>query len=51
MRVKICGMSTFADLSCDIAACADAIGFLMEITYVTQDVVTPREAAAMGCDD
>ena len=47
MRVKICGMTTFADLACAIAAGADAIGFLMGIMHVTQDAMTPREAAAM----
>lgn len=47
MRVKICGTATFADLACAVAAGADAIGFLMGITHVTQDAVTPREAAAM----
>ena len=47
MRVKICGTATFADLACAIAAGADAIGFLMGITHVTQDAVMPCEAAAM----
>lgn len=47
MRVKICGTATFADLDCAVAAGADAIGFLMGITHVTQDAVTPETAAAM----
>ena len=48
MRVKICGMSTFADLSCDIAACADAIVFLMGLCMSPRMWwVTPCEAAAM----
>ena len=47
MRVKICGTATFADLSCAVAAGADAAGFLMGITHVTQDAVTPEAAAAM----
>ena len=47
MRVKICGTATFADLDCAVAAGADAVGFLMGITHVTQDAVTPETAAAM----
>ena len=47
MRVKICGTATFADLDCAVAAGADAVGFLMGITHVTQDAVTPKTAAAM----
>lgn len=47
MRVKICGTATFADLDCAVAAGADAVGFLMGITHVTQDTVTPETAAAM----
>ncbi|MDR0981600.1 MAG: phosphoribosylanthranilate isomerase [Methanocalculaceae archaeon] len=47
MRVKICGTATFADLACAVAAGADAVGFLMGITHVTQDAVTPEAAAAM----
>lgn len=47
MRVKICGTATFADLECAVAAGADAVGFLMGITHVTQDAVTPETAAAM----
>ena len=47
MRVKICGTGTPADLACAVAAGADAAGFLMGITHVTQDAVTPAEAAAM----
>ena len=47
MRVKICGTATFADLGCAVAAGADAVGFLMGITHVTQDAVTPETAAAM----
>ncbi|HJK54247.1 MAG TPA: phosphoribosylanthranilate isomerase, partial [Methanocorpusculum sp.] len=45
--VKICGTATFADLDCAVAAGADAVGFLMGITHVTQDAVTPETAAAM----
>ena len=47
MRVKICGTATFADLDCAVAAGADAVGFLMGITHVTQDAVTPETASAM----
>lgn len=47
MRVKICGTATFADLACALTAGADAVGFLMGITHVTQDAVTPEAAAAM----
>ena len=47
MRVKICGTATFADLDYAVAAGADAVGFLMGITHVTQDAVTPETAAAM----
>lgn len=47
MRVKICGTATFADLDCAVAAGADAVGFLMGITHVTQDAVTTETAAAM----
>ena len=47
MRVKICGTATFADLDCAVAAGADAVGFLMGITHVTQDAGTPETAAAM----
>ncbi len=47
MRVKICGTATPADLACAVAANADAVGFLMGITHVTQDAVKPAEAAAM----
>lgn len=46
MRVKICGTATFADLACALTAGADAIGFPMGITHVTQDAVT-LEAAEM----
>ena len=45
MRVKICGTATFADLACALTAGADAIGFLMDITHVTQDAMTPKAGA------
>jgi len=47
MKCKICGTGSFADLRCAVDAGADAVGFLMGITHVTQDAVTPEEAAAM----
>ncbi len=47
MKCKICGTGSFADLKCAIDAGADAVGFLMGITHVTQDAVSPEEAAAM----
>lgn len=47
MRVKICGTTTFADLACALTEGADAIGFPMGITHVTQDAVTLGAAAAM----
>ena len=47
MRVKICGTATFADLDCAVAAGADAVGFLMGITHVTQDAVTPETARSL----
>ncbi|MDO9522714.1 MAG: phosphoribosylanthranilate isomerase [Methanocorpusculum sp.] len=47
MKCKICGTGSFADLKCAVDAGTDAVGFLMGITHVTQDTVTPEEAAAM----
>ena len=47
MKCKICGTGSFADLKCAVDAGTDAVGFLMGITHVTQDAVTPEEAAAM----
>ena len=47
MKCKICGTGSFADLKCAVDAGTDAVGFLMGITHVTQDAVSPEEAAAM----
>lgn len=47
MKCKICGTGSFADLKCAVDAETDAVGFLMGITHVTQDAVSPKEAAAM----
>ena len=47
MKCKICGTGSFADLKCAIDAGTDAVGFLMGITHVTQDAVSPEEAAEM----
>ncbi len=47
MRVKICGTGSPADLRCAVDAGADAVGFLMGITHVTQDAVSCADAAAM----
>lgn len=45
--MKICGTGTFADLQAALDAEADAIGFLMGITHLTQDAVSCKDAAAM----
>ncbi|MEA5037765.1 N-(5'-phosphoribosyl)anthranilate isomerase [bioreactor metagenome] len=47
MKCKICGTGSFADLKCAVDAETDAVGFLMGITHVTQDAVSPEEAAEM----
>lgn len=47
MRCKICGTKSFADLKCAIDSGADAVGFIVGTTYVTEDSVTSRDAAAM----
>ena len=47
MRVKICGTGSPADLQCAVDVGADAVGFLMGITHVTQDAVSCAETAAM----
>ncbi|MDU9376342.1 N-(5'-phosphoribosyl)anthranilate isomerase [Methanocorpusculaceae archaeon Sp1] len=47
MKVKICGTGSPNDLACAVAAGADAVGFLMGITHVTQDAVSCAEAASM----
>jgi len=47
MKCKICGTATQADLKCAVDAGTDAVGFLMGITHLTQDAVSPDEAAKM----
>ncbi|MCL6548280.1 MAG: phosphoribosylanthranilate isomerase [Alicyclobacillus sp.] len=44
MRVKICGIQSEEDLEVALAAGADALGFLVGITHVAEDKITPELA-------
>jgi phosphoribosylanthranilate isomerase len=47
LRVKICGVRSFADLQVVRAAGADAVGFILGARHLTEDRVSPELAGAM----
>jgi phosphoribosylanthranilate isomerase len=47
MKCKICGTGTQADLLCAVSAGADAVGFIVGTTHVTNDAVSCAAAREM----
>ncbi|MDO5846069.1 MAG: phosphoribosylanthranilate isomerase, partial [Methanocorpusculum sp.] len=47
MKCKICGTGNAADLECAVRAGADAVGFIVGTTHLTDDAVSPAAARHM----
>lgn len=47
MKCKICGTGSAADLACAVRAGADAVGFIVGTTHITDDAVSPAAARRM----
>ncbi len=47
-RIKVCGIRSEADLRAAVDAGADAVGFLVGLHYVTNDVIDADTAAALA---
>ncbi len=47
MKCKICGTKTFQDLEIAVAAGADAVGFIVGITHISEDAVSLEDAREM----
>lgn len=46
-RVKICGIRSNADLRIAVDAGADAVGFISGVTHLSEDALSPRQAAGL----
>lgn len=46
-RVKICGIRSGADLRVAVASGADAVGFISGVTHLSEDALTPEQAAEL----